>query len=93
MAIRYEEAGKAEYAILDDLVAEKFPELVNAKFKIFFDMKKHINQGRLVLACIFMSDDLTRYLTIDESMDTGCDYCIFLDHLLQGRFQCSHFLL
>jgi hypothetical protein len=79
MQVRYEEATGEEYALLSRLIESNFPELVNAKFRLFFDMKKHISQGRLVLAQIYMSDDLTRYLTIDERADEGADYCIFLD--------------
>jgi len=83
MTTRYIEAGPREYELLNDLIAELFPELVNAKFKVFFNLKKHINQGRLVLAHIEMTDDLTRYLTISEfDMAEGADYCIFLDHVL-----------
>jgi hypothetical protein len=83
MTTRYIEAGPKEYELLNDLIAEVFPELVNAKFKIFFNLKKHINQGRLVFSHIEMTDDLTRYLTISEfDMTEGADYCIFLDHVL-----------
>jgi hypothetical protein len=83
METRYIEAGPKEYELLNDLIAEVFPELVNAKFKIFFNLKKHVSQTKIVLAHIEMTDDLTRYLTISEfDMAEGADYCIFLDHVL-----------
>jgi hypothetical protein len=88
MAIRYEEAGSKEYELLNDLIAERLPELVNAKFKIFFNKKKHISQGKIVLASIAMTEDLVRYLSIDEiDMPDGADYVMFLDLKLWGSIE------
>ena len=80
---RYEDAGDEVITMLDNIKESYFPELRAAKFKVFFDTKKKTSGGKFVLARISKTNDLQRYLTVDESgSDFGYDYFLYLDLLV-----------
>ncbi len=79
MSIRYDDAPEVE-PLLRRIRFEHFPELVNAKIKVLFDLRKRGSGGTVVLGRIIKANDLIRHLTTDEaSRIEGYDYIITLD--------------
>ena len=80
MGLRYEEVNEEVMSVLKEVKSEYFPELKNAKIKVLFDIKKRKTGGMVILARIMKTNDLLRYLTIDEAdAMEGYDYIITLD--------------
>lgn len=77
--IRYEDAPETE-ALLHKIRFEHFPELVNAKILVLFDLKKRGSKGMVCLARIMKANDLIRHLTTDDkALAEGYDYIITID--------------
>ena len=82
MAIRYEDAPENVTILLRRVMSEHFPELVNAKIKILFDLKKKMAGGKLVLGRIQKTSEILRHFTIDDAdSEEGYDYIIYLDKM------------
>lgn len=80
--LRYIDASADVLTILDKVREEHFPELVNAKFATFFDLKKRKSNGKIVLARIQKSNDLIKKLTVEERRNTeGVDYVLAIDQV------------
>ncbi|MHB8110753.1 MAG: putative metallopeptidase [Syntrophorhabdaceae bacterium] len=80
MGLRYDEATDHVLDLLKEVRASEFPELVNAKIKVLFDLKKRKSGGLVVLARIMKTNDLMRHLTKDGiDMHNGYDYIVTLD--------------
>jgi len=78
--LRFEDVPTEINDIFREVRAEHFPELRNANIKILYDLKKRQSNGKITLARIQKTNDLLRYLTIDESAENeGHDYIIFID--------------
>jgi len=77
---RFEDAPLQVSAEVEKVKEKWFPELEGARIKVVFDLKKKVSGDKIVLAKIMKANDLTRFLTIDESGSTeGFDYFIFID--------------
>ncbi len=77
---RYVDVTDDVRQMLEEVRDKYFPELVNAKIALFFDMKHRKSGGQMVLGRILRPNDLIRYLTADErEAPEGCDYIITLD--------------
>lgn len=80
--IRFEDADTSVLNTLEKIRDERFPELVNAKIKCLYDLKKRKSGGKLVLARIQRSNDLIKKLTIEEARgDEGYDYVLYVDKI------------
>lgn len=80
MGLRYDEANDHVMELLKEVRSKDFPELVNAKIKALFDLKKRKSGGMVVLARIIKTNDLMRHLTRDGAdRHDGYDYIITLD--------------
>ncbi|MEN6617206.1 MAG: putative metallopeptidase [Syntrophorhabdus sp.] len=80
MAIRYDEVNDHVLDLLKEVRSQDFPELVNAKIKALFDLKKRKSGGLVVLARIMKTNDLMRHLTRNiPDLHEGYDYIITLD--------------
>jgi hypothetical protein len=80
MAIRYEEATDEVRRLLNNVLADHFGELKNAKIIALFDIKKRMAGGHLVLSRIMKTNDLLRHLTKEDASSTeGYDYIITID--------------
>ena len=80
MGIRYDEVGDHVNTLLDEVRSKDFPELVNAKIKVLFDLKKRKSGGLVILARIMKANDLIRHLTRNGAdYHNGYDYIITLD--------------
>jgi hypothetical protein len=83
MSIRYEDATSDVMDLAREVIAEHFPELRSVKIKYIFDLKKRVSGGMNVLARCQKSNDLLKFLTIDESGDEeGYVYIVYVDKLL-----------
>jgi hypothetical protein len=80
MGLRYDEVNDHVLTLLREVRSQSFPELVNAKIKVLFDLKKRKSGGMLVLARIIKTNDLMRHLTKNGAdAIEGYDYIIPLD--------------
>ncbi len=80
MALRYDEVNDHVIELINEVRSKDFPELVNAKIKALFDLKKRKSGGMMVLARIMKTNDLIRHLTRDGAdYYNGYDYIITLD--------------
>lgn len=80
MGLRYDEANDHAMELLKEVRSKDFPELVNAKIKVLFDLKKRKSGGLVVLARIIKTNDLIRHLTRDGAdQHDGYDFIITLD--------------
>ena len=80
MGLRYDEVSDHVNKLLDEVRSKDFPELVNAKIKVLFDLKKRKSGGLVILARIMKANDLIRHLTRNGAdYHNGYDYIITLD--------------
>ncbi len=80
MGLRYDEVNDHVMELLKEVRSKGFPELVNAKIKVLFDLKKRKSGGMVVLARIIKTNDLMRHLTRDGAdQHSGYDYIITVD--------------
>lgn len=79
MPTRYDDAPETE-SLLHKVRSDHFPELVNAKILVLFDLKKRSSGGMVTLARIMKANDLIRHLTTDnKGLVEGYDYIIAID--------------
>lgn len=80
MGLRYDEVNDHVLDLLKEVRSKDFPELVNAKVKVLFDLKKRKSGGMVILARIMKTNDLIRHLTRDGAdYHNGYDYIVTLD--------------
>ncbi len=77
MSTRYEDAPETD-SLLRKVRFEHFPELVNAKILVLFDLRKRGSNGAVTLARIMKANDLIRHLSDKITVD-GYDYIITID--------------
>ncbi|MEN6320728.1 MAG: putative metallopeptidase [Syntrophaceae bacterium] len=84
MTNRYEEVDESVIAVLSTIRKKSFPELVNAKIKPLFDLKKRVSGGSIVLARIMLPNELIKYFTSNEKkgIEDGYDYIIAIDKVI-----------
>jgi len=82
---RYEEATDDVYDLINHAIntLPEFSSLVNVKIMAIFDLKKKLTKGQLRLAEVKLTNDMTRYLTIDfmEDRPEGYDVIMVIDKL------------
>jgi len=78
---RYEDVSQDVLDMVTEVRREWFPDLRNVKIKVLFDIKKKMSNGYMVLGRIQKTNDLLRYLTVDESLNDGFDYIMYLDRM------------
>lgn len=80
MGLRYDDVNEHVLDLLKEVRSQDFPELVNAKIKVLFDLKKRKSGGMVILARIIKTNDLMRHLTKNAvDVNEGYDYIITLD--------------
>lgn len=78
--MRYEPVTDDVKQTLKFCIENHFPELGGAGIMCIFDTKKRVSKGRTILAQIRKSNDIERYLTLDDSdFEDGLDYIVFID--------------
>jgi len=77
---KFEEVPENIINIMNDEIKNDFPTIANARIKVLYNMKKKINQGKLVLGQIVKTNPILNYLTSsNENSDDGYNYIMFLD--------------
>jgi Zn-dependent peptidase ImmA (M78 family) len=85
---RYEDAGQDVKDLAKEIIAEFMPELRSVKINYLYDLKKRKSGGFYTLARCQKSNDLIKYLTIDESGDEeGYQYIIYLDKMIWNNIE------
>lgn len=79
--LRYEDAGEAEYKLLNEVRTSHFPDLVDANIKVIFDLRKKMSGGKIILGRIYKANELIKHITLDENLVKGVDFIIFLDRI------------
>ena len=76
---RYEDCNESLVETFIQVMEERFPHLVNLNFKLVFDTKKRVKQGKICLASVELASPKIRYFSIDEKALEGYDYVMFVD--------------
>lgn len=76
---RYEDADDSLVEVFLNVVEERFPRLINLKFKLIYDLKKRIKQGKIVLASIELASPKLKFFSRDDLASEGYDYVIIVD--------------
>lgn len=81
---RYYEAPQEVYALMDEIIDERFSELRVAKIRIIMDTKPKIDKlrGRMVFAYIKLANEVERFLTKDGHNLEGMDYFVFINDMV-----------
>ncbi len=83
MNSRFQSVTEDVLELLKMIRDERFPEIEDARILPLFDLQKRISDGVLTLASIHKTNDLTRFLTMDdEDQGLGLDYVIRIDKLV-----------
>ena len=78
--IRFTDVDTDTKKMINEIISKDFSHLTQAKIKMIFDQKKRKTGGRYQLGKMQKSNDLIRYLTSREALDTeGFDYLMFID--------------
>jgi len=77
--IRYEEADESVVESFLNVVEKHFPFYQNFKFKLIFDLKRRISQGKLVLASIELPGPKLRFFSRDKIATDGYDFILIID--------------
>jgi len=76
---RFEEVTEQEYKLMNELIGEHFSYLNIANIHILFDTKKKKIDGKLSAARVQATNELQKYLSIDNDCPDGYDYIVYLD--------------
>jgi hypothetical protein len=77
--IRYEEADESLTEVFLNVLEKNFPFYQNFKFKLLFDLKKRVSQGKLVLASIELPGPKLKFFSRDKIATDGYDFIIIFD--------------
>lgn len=80
--MRYEPAVEETLNILREVIDNKFASLTQAVITVLMDTKKRKSGGNLVLAKLQKTNEVQRYLTMDDDNPDGVDYFLFIDKLI-----------
>jgi len=76
---RYEDCNDELVEVFLDLLENRFPAYGNLKFKLIFDLKKRIKQGKVVLASIELASEKIKFFSKDDVAVDGYDYVLTVD--------------
>ncbi len=81
MPNRFDDVTNEELNMVDKVIKDAFPELVAARFLMFFDNKKRKTKGKYVIGRIKKLNEEQRIMTMDEN-GGEYHYTIFLDKFI-----------
>jgi hypothetical protein len=76
---RYEECDENLVEVFMRVLEERFPGYGNLKFKLIFDTKKRVRQGKLLLATIELANEKIKFFSKDDVAVDGYDYVLIVD--------------
>lgn len=77
--MRYEEADESLVEVFLETLDAHFSHLQYLKFKLIFDLKKRIKNGKIVMASIEIPGPKLKYFTKDEIATDGYDFILLVD--------------
>ena len=86
MSTRFTEVTQDVLDTLRQVREDFFPELGGAEILCIFDTKKKKSKGKIVLASISTTNDLQKFLTLEDTgTEEGYDYFLKID---KNAFKC-----
>jgi hypothetical protein len=84
MDLRFEQAPQKAIEMLASVRKDiQFNQLVNANILVVMDLKKRTSGGKLVAASLSKTNDIERFLTLNEAFtEDGYDYIMRIDKAL-----------
>lgn len=80
---RYEDVPESVNDLVNEVKNRWFRELVNARIKVLFDLKKRTSGDKLVMGRMQKTNSLLRHLTVEEAgNEEGYDYIMYLDKMI-----------
>jgi len=76
---RYIEVDEYLTEVFLNVLEKVFPRYQTLKFKLIFDLKKRISQGKLTLASIELASPKIKFFSKDNIATEGYDYIIIID--------------
>lgn len=77
--LRYEECNDNLVEVFLDVLEKRFPVYGNLKFKLIFDTKKRVKQGKITLASIELTTPKIKFFSKDKVVVEGYDYVLIVD--------------
>lgn len=77
--LRYEDCNDSLVEVFLDVLEKRFPVYGNLKFKLIFDTKKRVKQGKVVLASIELTTPKIKFFSKDKVVVEGYDYVLTMD--------------
>lgn len=74
--MRFEDCSENLVEVFLNVLEERFPHISYLKYKLIFDNKKKVSQGKLVLAYVVSTSDKIKFFTKDEVAIDGYDYVV-----------------
>lgn len=74
--MRYEDCDESLVGVFLELLEDRFPNKAHLKYKLVFDTKKKVSQGRMVLADIQLASEKIKFFTRDNVAVEGYDYVL-----------------
>lgn len=79
MATRFTEADDSVVEVFLNTMEERFPNLVQLKIKLIFDLKRRIKQGKICLATTELANEKIKFFSKDDVAVEGYDVVIIID--------------
>ena len=75
----FEEVEESVVTMMDNIIKDVFPTILNARIKVLYYMKKKKSKGAVVFGQMVKATPILRYLTSSDAGDDGYNYFMFLD--------------
>lgn len=82
---RYEDCDESLVSVFLRVVEERFPSYGNLKFKLVYDLKRRVKNGKILLASIEPASAKIKYFSKDDNAVDGYDYVLTVDRLAWDR--------
>lgn len=76
---RYEEADDNLTEVFLNVVEKTFPQYQHFRFKLLYDLKKRVSQGKLTLASIELPNPKIKFFSRDKIAVDGYDFLVIVD--------------
>jgi len=77
--MRYEDCDEAYVKVFMKVLEERFPMYGALTFRLVFDLKKRVKEGKICLASIETASAKIKYFSKNKVDIEGCDYVLTVD--------------
>jgi len=77
--MRYEECDDSLVEVFLEVLEDRFPNKAYLKYKLVYDTKKKVSQGKLRLADIAVASEKIKFFTKDDVAVEGYDFVLTVD--------------